>query len=719
MSNIICPACSTPNSSSNLKCVACGEELSLTSKKTQEVSSPNYLSPGTFLKYKQYKIEKTLGEGAFGITYKGIDLVNNSRSVAIKELWPNRGARQGSKVIWPFSVPPKERQVQIQKFKDEAQYLQLLTQSKHPSIVKVFDFFEENNTIYIVMDFINGKTLYKILQEEGPLPESRITKYFKQLAYALQKIHDADLLHRDIKPENIIINSEDRAVLIDFGAAREFLAGRSKNMTRIWTPGYAPPEQHLHRAIRHPSADIYSLCASMYELLTGKTPADALERMNSGKDPLIPLRQLAPQIRPLMEKIILTGMKMKSEERFQNANHLIEALKGNFISPLLIKARELVKQGKLSEAIKVYEQCLIDEPDNGKAMVEQAIVLVHLGDPRAETVTLEAIKLQPNDGRLYGILGLLNCRRSDWSEAVQQLRYATNLVQDRSWIWANFGWALAKWGDWKQAEMAIDEALRLDKNSAFALGIKAWIAVNQQHWNSAILPAKQAIEKSKQPNFKNASALQAWVYPCLLIALERTVSKPNFELDRYLQEYIAQLPDSSFAYGFKGWLQSSQGQWNQALAEFNQAQAVSKPKVPAWVLLNLGICHENSKNTPAAIQIYKEFNQINPQNDFVLFRLGTLLGQEAQRLGQPELWSKALSCLEQAVQIRPDRAEAYHNLGWVLHQIKNNNGLNNNYVKLLAAYRRAVQLYEQQNQQNPTKLAQRIKHAFQLIGVPI
>ena len=209
-----CPYCSTPNPNGQLKCLSCGGLLSL------DAVDPNHLSPGTFLKQGQYKVEKTLGQGGFAITYKSIDLANNSKVVAIKELWPDRAGREGSNVRWPYTIPPKERQVQIRKFKDEAQRVLDLVKFKHPSIVKVYEYFEENNTVYIVMEFIDGKTLCKILEEEGTLPENRIKRYFLQLAYALKIIHGNDILHRDIKPDNIIINQQDRAILIDFGAAK-------------------------------------------------------------------------------------------------------------------------------------------------------------------------------------------------------------------------------------------------------------------------------------------------------------------------------------------------------------------------------------------------------------------------------------------------------------------------------------------------------------------
>lgn len=715
MTSIFCPYCSTPNPNTQLNCLSCGALLSF------DEIDPNHLAPATFLKQQKYKIEKTLGQGGFAITYRAIDFAHNSRIVAIKELWPDRAGRQGTKVRWPFRILPQERQIQIDKFKEEAKNLLQLAQFKHPSIVKIYEYFEENNTIYIVMEFINGKTLYKILQDQGSLPEDKIKKYFLQLAYTLKIIHNSDIIHRDIKPDNIIINDQDRAILIDFGAAREFLAGYSNNMTQILTPGYAPPEQYVIRAKRYPSADIYSLCASMYELLTGQLPATAPERTTSktstpsGTDALIPPRQLVPHISSLMEKTILTGLKLKVEERFQDADHLIEALNGNFISPLLIKARELVKNGQLPEAIQVYQHCLLEEPDNSKAAIENALIFTYLDHPDAEKAIYQAWQIQQiqPDGRLYGILGLLYCRQSNWPEAIKYLQEGIRLIPDQSWIWANLGWAVAKFGNLPESLIAVERALQLDRNSSFSLALKVWILAKQERWHDVIISAKQAIWHCQQTNPQNINSLLAWIYPCLIIALYR-VSNQSSELEKYLQEYINQVPDSAFIYGFHGYLQATQSQWSNAITEFNLAASKAKP--PLWILLNLGIAYEYVKNFQAAIQVYKSCYQLQSKNLSVLLRLGRMLGEEAQRLDKQDLWLEARTYLELAIQLQPDYAEAYHNLGWVLHHIRNNNGLIDNPAKILAIYRQAVQLYEAQNKPD---LALQIREAFQALGVQL
>jgi eukaryotic-like serine/threonine-protein kinase len=262
----------------------------------------------------------------FLCSIKPLDLSHQSQPVTIKELWTEKGGRKGTNVQWPFLIPAQTSKEMIKEFKDEVERLEKLNTYNHLSIVELYDYFEENNTIYIVMEFISDKTLDDIFKQQGKIPEYQIQKYFLQLASALNVIHENNILHRDIKPRNIILReSQDIAVLTGFGVAREFLAGKSINLSPLGTHGYAPIEQYAVRAKRYPSADIYSLCASMYELLTGELPPSAIERVHP-EDLLIPPHNLEPSISPLMEKILLKGLEMSPEKRFKNANHLIQEL---------------------------------------------------------------------------------------------------------------------------------------------------------------------------------------------------------------------------------------------------------------------------------------------------------------------------------------------------------------------------------------------------------
>ncbi|MDJ0897646.1 MAG: caspase family protein [Xenococcus sp. MO_188.B8] len=323
LNSIQCPKCLTQNPKDNLNCLACGSPLIIEQIKSY------HLPVGTVLTSQktQYRIDKTIGEGGFGITYRGTELEYAS-PVAIYEHWPEKATRQGTQILWPSSISTRSRNEQVKRVFQEAKYTY---QCSHPSIVKVYEWFQANNTVYIVMEFLPGKSLYDLLREEGPLPESRVKKYFLEIAQALKVIHSNNLLHRDIKPDNIIITPKDRAVLIDFGNARKFTPNKTQRMTQILTPGYAPIEQYGRTGRKGPTLDIYALCASMYELLTGQLPISAPDRLHN--DPLVSPRQIVPSISVEMERTILTGMKMTMDERFQSVNELIKSLSCKGLCP--------------------------------------------------------------------------------------------------------------------------------------------------------------------------------------------------------------------------------------------------------------------------------------------------------------------------------------------------------------------------------------------------
>lgn len=307
--SITCPACMTENADNASFCTVCGFSLTPAGSSS---SSSYHLPAGALLKQGRYKIEKTLGEGGFGITYKGTDSTN-SLGVAIKELWPEKAIRQGTTITWPNSITPQTKQQQLSKFQLEANYL---SRCVHRNIAKVYDWFEENNTAYIIMEFISGKSLYQVWKEEKTLLEERVKRYIIEIAEALKIVHSNNLLHRDIKPENIIIDNQNRAVLIDFGASREFIANQSTNMTQVLTAGYAPLEQYSAKGKRYPATDFYALCASMYELLTGELPAAATDRVSS--ETLTTPRQLRPNLSPLIETSDFNGNENEGRGEISN-----------------------------------------------------------------------------------------------------------------------------------------------------------------------------------------------------------------------------------------------------------------------------------------------------------------------------------------------------------------------------------------------------------------
>lgn len=236
-----------------------------------------YLSDGTLLQGGRYKIVRFISSGGFGCTYEAEHVLLHKK-VAIKEFFVKDFCNR-DETTSQVSIGITSKTALVAKLKDkfivEAQSLCVL---EHPNIVHVFDVFEENGTAYYVMDYINGLSLNDIVKKEGPLNEEKAVGYIKQIADALGFVHSQNRLHLDIKPGNIMVDENDKAVLIDFGASKQYdeVGGENTSTLVGKTPGYAPLEQMGNDVVKFlPSTDIYALGATLYKLLTGITPPSA------------------------------------------------------------------------------------------------------------------------------------------------------------------------------------------------------------------------------------------------------------------------------------------------------------------------------------------------------------------------------------------------------------------------------------------------------------
>ena len=252
-----------------------------------EASQPlNALPQGYRL--QEYELVRVLGFGGFGMTYLGFDH-NLDKPVAIKEYLPSDIATRTA----DHSVSPQASEVRgdfqwgLERFVDEAR---TLARFDHRHIIKVHRFFEAHGTAYIVMEYAEGETLSAHLERKGSLSEAELKAILYPLLDGLAVVHGADFLHRDIKPGNIVLRDVDGSpVLLDFGAARQAIGAKSRSVTSIVTPGYAPIEQYSTRGRQGAWTDIYALGGVCYRALTGDVPEDATDRMRD--DPLVPVSQ--------------------------------------------------------------------------------------------------------------------------------------------------------------------------------------------------------------------------------------------------------------------------------------------------------------------------------------------------------------------------------------------------------------------------------------------
>lgn len=261
----------------------------------------------------KYKILKILGHGGFGITYQAQHIYLAEKQVVIKEFFLSGKCVRGNNSldVQTQGISQNEFENFKKRFLAEAQILSKLKNVPHT--LEVSDFFEENHTGYLVMPFVEAEDLGKYLskQPENRISEKEALAYFTQIATALEAIHKANILHRDIKPANILIGKNGEAYLIDFGAAREFIAeGISQTMTAILTPGYAPLEQYDEHAKRGVTMDIYAMGALLYRMLMGKTPMAAVSRVHAVLEPPV-------GISSHVSTVIMKAMEMNVVNRFQ------------------------------------------------------------------------------------------------------------------------------------------------------------------------------------------------------------------------------------------------------------------------------------------------------------------------------------------------------------------------------------------------------------------
>ena len=275
----------------------------------------NFVALPTGTRVGRYTVTGVLGQGTFGVTYAARD-DQLDRVVAVKEYLPTTFAvRHEGLSVRPNSTETADDFAWgLQRFVEEGRTLASFQQA--PGIVRVYDFLEANGTAYMVMELVRGDTLGARLRRHGPLSAAEAERILRPLLDGLEKIHAASFVHRDIKPDNILLDSDGLPTLIDFGAAREAIAGRTAALTGIFTPGYAAIEQFTDTR-QGPWTDIYGLSATLYHAIAGTKAPSAVDR--TLKDDYVPLARLKPKgFSPALLAGIDRGMTVRPDARPQS-----------------------------------------------------------------------------------------------------------------------------------------------------------------------------------------------------------------------------------------------------------------------------------------------------------------------------------------------------------------------------------------------------------------
>ena len=313
-----CPYCLSPVQS-GAPCPACGRDW----EGYQPAS--HHLPPGSLLQ-ERYQLGRALGEGGFGITYLGWDTVLK-RKVAVKEYFPTFLVSREVSLTLDVTCHTSGNQPTYEKgreqFLREAKTMARL--DSIPEIVQVLDHFPEHNTAYIVMEFLEGRTLKEVVAQSGPIPADTMLALLEPVLRAMEAMHQAGVIHRDISPDNLMELKDGTVKLMDFGCARDFQSGLTETITL--KHGFAPREQYSGRD-QGPWTDVYALCATVYYCLTGKVPPRATLRGEEEQDPMIPPRQLGADLIEEQERALLRGLSPKVENRWHSAAELYAALYG-------------------------------------------------------------------------------------------------------------------------------------------------------------------------------------------------------------------------------------------------------------------------------------------------------------------------------------------------------------------------------------------------------
>lgn len=315
---ILCPGCFKDKGGLTI-CPHCGYDESLK-------RGPLPLPHRTVLN-GQYLIGKILGKpGGFGITYLAWD-IRLEVLVAIKEYLPRdlAGRDTGYLTIAAHSAEDADSfRYGLEQFLQEAR---TLARFDHAHVVRIRNVFEENGTAYLVMDYYHGITLAEYLKQNGKLSEQTALDLLMPILDGLREVHDKGFLHRDVKPQNIYLTQQGRPILLDFGAARNAMGERSRSLSVVLTPGYAPFEQYQRKGEQGPWTDIYACAAVLYEMVTGTVPPEATERMET--DTILPPNKVVSTLSSRLNSALLKGLSVSIKERYSTMREFQNALLRN------------------------------------------------------------------------------------------------------------------------------------------------------------------------------------------------------------------------------------------------------------------------------------------------------------------------------------------------------------------------------------------------------
>ncbi len=533
-SHLYCTVCGAANQAEDAFCFACGGPLRSTAPSPQYPVSASALStstgllPSNHLLKQRYRVMSQLGKGGFGAVYQAEDNQFGNRLLAVKEM-----SQSG--------LSPQEIIEATDAFKREAH---LLASLKHPNLPSIYDYFNEAKRWYLVMDFIEGETLEEHLnkEKEGRLPWEEALQIGIQLCTVLGYLHrrQPPIIFRDLKPANVMLTPEGHLYLIDFGIARHFKPGQMRDTMAFGSPGYAAPEQY-GKTQTTSRADIYSLGATLYHLLTGDNPSDAPFQFA----PLQLYGQSAPRGIRGIKILIMQMVEMDESKRPESVDTIKQKLqriaatkqKTSRLAPTQVArqisfpqpgvpiqsappsdplpsaqtstsgvsqktkkqwldtSNDLYNAKRYQDALYACEQALRNDPDNADVYNLKGDVLSDLKRyGEALTAFERAIQLDPNSATAYKNKGVTLKNLKHYEEALAAYERAIQLDPTLASAYGNKVVALMHLERYEEAMAACEQAFQLGLNSAVALANKGSILFALKRHEGALATLEQAIQ---------------------------------------------------------------------------------------------------------------------------------------------------------------------------------------------------------------------------------
>ncbi len=671
-----CTTCGAANQIQDAFCFACGHPLQAITPSPQYPvagsatrTATGLLTPNLLLK-QRYRILSPLGKGGFGAVYKTEDIQLGNRLLAVKEMSQN-------------GLNPQEIAEAAENFKGEALLLAAL---KHPNLPSIYDHFNEAGRWYLVMDFIEGETLEAHLTKkpEGHLSMEATFQISIQLCTVLSYLHcrQPPIIFRDLKPANIMLTPEGHLYLIDFGIARHFKPGQAKDTIAFGSPGYAAPEQY-GKAQTTALSDIYSLGATLHQLLTGIDPSHTPFQF-------VPLQLHGQALPPGLEALLMQMLEMNESKRPASMIVVKQELQRIFTqqpaSQVTIPQPSALAQ-PAAPISSPSQQAQTSTPGaHPQISTPKVAGSLHLKAKRFQEALAafeQAIQLDPDDASIYNGKGLTLSELKRYQEALAAFEQAIGLNPYFANAYINKGMMLNQLKRYQEALPAFERAIQLEPTNASAYNLKGLMLTNLKRYAEALATYEQAIQFDPQlavaHNNRGLTLSNLQRYAEALAAYEQVIRlNPSLTivytnkvvalitLKRYgealatVEQGIQLDPKNAALHNFKGNALLALNRYGEALAAFEHAIRLDPKFAIAFSNRGLVLCHLNRHRealTACERAIRLDLN------------LAVAYSNKSVALCGLKRYGEAVGACEQAIQLDPNLGGAFHSKGIALQSL--------------------------------------------------